>query len=126
MMKSNLNIKYQRCWSIHEQPDQNNKISHYEVFVSRNMSENVFKFFLVENVLKSTLTTCILEITIVSFKAGTINRIVDKLTDKFHRNDNRYRFANNRSFYFHGSYFTVFTLSFQTPQLLTILNLKFE
>ena len=41
------------------------------------------------------------------------------------RNDYHY-FVNNRSFDFCVCYFTVFTLSIQTPQLLTILNLKFE
>ena len=40
--------------------------------------------------------------------------------------DYRYRFANNQSFNFCVSYFTAFTLSIQTPQLLTILNRKFE
>ena len=63
---------------------------------------------------------------IVGTKAGTINRIIDKLIDKFHKNDYRYRFANNRSFNFYVSYLTVFTLSVQTSQLLTILNLKFN
>ena len=59
-----------------------------------------------------------------NIKAGTINRRIDSLTDKFHKNDYRYRFANNRSFNFCVSYFTVFTLSTQTPHLLPILNLK--
>ena len=62
----------------------------------------------------------------VANKAGTINRIIDWLIDKFHKNNYHYRFASNLSFNFCLSYFTVFTLSIQTPQLLTILNLKFE
>ena len=51
-------------------------------------------------------------------KAGIINWINDKLIDKFHKNDYRYRFAKNRSFDFCVCYFTVFILS--------ILYLKFE
>ena len=34
------------------------------------------------------------------FKPGTINRIIDWLSDKFHKNDYRYRFANTRLFDF--------------------------
>ena len=64
---------------------------------------------------------------VVVVKAGTINRIIDQLIDKkYHKNDYHYRFANNRSFDFCVCYFTVFTLSIQTPQLLAILYLKFE
>ena len=45
-------------------------------------------------------------------KAGTINQIIDELIDIIH--DIGYRFA------------TIITLSIQTPQLLTIVYLKFE
>ena len=62
----------------------------------------------------------------VATKAGTINQIIDKSIDKFDKNDYHYRFANNQSFDFSVCYFTVFTLSIQTPKFLTILNLKFE
>ena len=48
-------------------------------------------------------------------KAGTINWIIDYLIDKFHKNDYHCRFANNRSFNLCGCYFTIFTLSIQTP-----------
>ena len=44
-------------------------------------------------------------------KAGTINWIIDKLIDKFHKNDYHYKFANNRSFDFCVGYFTILTLS---------------
>ena len=33
----------------------------------------------------------------IDIRAGTINRIIDELIDKFHKNDYHYRFANNRS-----------------------------
>ena len=46
--------------------------------------------------------------------------------DKFHKNDYRYRFANNQSFDFCVCEFTIFTLSIQTLKLLSILYLKFE
>ena len=62
----------------------------------------------------------------LAFNAVTINRLIDYLVDKFHKNDYHYRFANNRSFDFCVCYFTVFTLNMQTPQLLTILYLKYE
>ena len=57
-------------------------------------------------------------ISLVSSKAGMINRIIE--------NYYRYRFANSRSFDFCVCYFTVINLSIQTPELLIILNLKFE
>ena len=41
---------------------------------------------------------------------------------KFHKNDYPYRCANNQSFDFCVCYFTLLTLSIQTPQLLTILS----
>ena len=62
----------------------------------------------------------------IATKAGTINWIIDSLIDTFHKNDYPYRFANNRSFDFCVCYIIVFTLSIQTPKLLTILYLKFE
>ena len=49
----------------------------------------------------------------LAFKVGTINRIIDWLIDNFHKNDYRYRFANNRSFDFCACYFTVLTLGIQ-------------
>ena len=52
----------------------------------------------------------------VCTKTGMINRVIDKLIDKYHKNDYHNRFANNRSFDFCVCYFTVFTLSIQTPQ----------
>ena len=42
-------------------------------------------------------------------------QLINKLIDKFHKNDYHYRFADNRSFDFCVCYFTVFTLSIQTP-----------
>ena len=62
----------------------------------------------------------------VCIKAGTINPLINQFIDKFHKNDYHCRFANNQTFDFCVCYFTVFTLSIQTPQLLTILCLKFE
>ena len=59
-------------------------------------------------------------------KVGTINQIINQLIVEFHKNYYCYRFANNWSFNLCVFYFTIFTLSIQTPQLLTILNLKFE
>ena len=59
-------------------------------------------------------------------KPGTINRIIDELIDKFHKNDYRYRFANNRALISVSVTLPYFTLSIQTPKLLTILYLKFE
>ena len=59
-------------------------------------------------------------------KAGTIYRIINWLIDKFHKSDYRYWFANNRLFDLCVCNFTVFTLSIQTPQPLTIFYLKFE
>ena len=46
-------------------------------------------------------------------KAGTINRIIDSLINKFHKNDYPNKFANNWWFDFCACYFTVFT--FSTP-----------
>ena len=58
---------------------------------------------------------------IVSFEQlGSDNQLIDK----FHKNDYRYRCANNLSFDLCVCYFTVFTLSFQTHQLRTILLSK--
>ena len=58
-------------------------------------------------------------------RLAQLMRICDYLTDKFHKKDHHCRFANNRSFDFCVCYFIVFTLSFQTPQLLSIFYLKF-
>ena len=59
-------------------------------------------------------------------KAGAFNQIIDLLMDGCHKNDNSYRFSNNRSVNFCVCYFTIFTFCIHTPQLLIILYLKFE
>ena len=61
----------------------------------------------------------------MSGKADTINQIINYLINKFQKNDYHYRFANNQYYDFFVCYFTIFTLSIQTPQLFTILYLKF-
>ena len=44
-----------------------------------------------------------------------INRLIDYLIDKYHKNEYSYRLADNRSFYFCVCYFSVFTPSILTP-----------
>ena len=62
----------------------------------------------------------------ITSKAGKINRIIDYSIDKFHKNDYRYWFANNRLFVFCGCYITVSMLMIRTSHLFTIHFLKFE
>ena len=54
------------------------------------LSFNMFNIFNIES-KKSALSGA---------KAGTINRIMDYLIDKFHKNNYHYRLANNRSYDF--------------------------
>ena len=78
-------------------------------YSGRILSFNMFNIFNIES-KKSALSGA---------KAGTINRIMDYLIDKFHKNNYHYRLANNRSYDFCVCYFTVFTLSIQTPRWMS-------